>query len=483
MPPAIATIVYSLLIPGLFWFDRDRDQDAQTSKALWIPVVWVSLACSRSPGQWLQMNAVPSPDQVLEGSPFDRLAYMLLLAAGLIVLVTRGQRVGKFLRANAVVLLFFLYCAVSFLWSDYPNVAFKRWTKALGDLVMVLIVLTDCKPTAALKRFLARTAYVLIPLSILFIKYYPSLGRGYGIWQGEVGYTGVTTNKNTLGVICLIFGLGAMWRFLTTYGDRKSEGRIRKLIALGVILSMVLYLFWIANSMTSLGSFLMASALFLAANSRVAIRRPAVVHLLIAVMLVISSSIVFLGVSPSVLETMGRNPTLTDRTEVWGVLLTLVRNPLFGTGFESFWLGPRLEKMWSIYWWHPNEAHNGYLEIFLNLGWMGVAWLAVIIATGYRRVFCVWRSNVSTGSLLLAYFYMGLVYNFTEAAFFKMLAPAWIFFLFAITSVSEVSYPKVPEVSDSDRSGNGGAFNLPETRSADHAEKYSPSKQLVGVRG
>jgi len=387
------------------------------------------------------------------------------------------------LRANPIILLFFLYCAVSFLWSDYPDVAFKRWTKALGDLVMVLIVLTDCEPTTALKRLLARTAYVLIPLSILFIKYYPSLGRGYGIWQGEVGYMGVTTNKNTLGVICLIFGLGAMWRFLATYRDRKSEGRTRKLFALGVILSMVLWLFWIANSMTSLGSFLMASTLFLAANSRVAIRRPAVVHALTVVMLVISSSIVFLGVSPGVLATMGRNPTLTDRTEVWGVLLTLVRNPLFGTGFESFWLGPRLEKMWSIYWWHPNEAHNGYLEIFLNLGWMGVAWLAVIIATGYRRVFRVWRSNVSTGSLLLAYFYMGLVYNFTEAAFFKMLAPAWIFFLFAITSVPEVSYPKVPEVSDSDRSGNGGAFNLPETRSADHAEKYSPSKQLVGVRG
>jgi len=91
--------------------------------------------------------------------------------------------------------------------------------------------------------------------------------------------------------------------------------------------------------------------------------------------------------------------------------------------------------MWSVYWWHPNEAHNGYLEIFLNLGWMGVAWLAVIIATGYRRVFRVWRSNASIGGLLLAYFFMGLVYNFTEAAFFKMLAPAWIFFLFAITSV------------------------------------------------
>jgi len=220
-----------------------------------------------------------------------------------------------------------------------------------------------------------------------------------------------------------------------------------------------------------------------AANSRVAIRRPAVVHLLTAVMLAVSISVLFLGVSPGVLEAVGRNPTLTDRTEVWGVLLRLVRNPLFGTGFESFWLGPRLEKMWSVYWWHPNEAHDGYLEIFLNLGWMGVALLTFIIATGYRRVFRVWRSNVSIGSLLLAYFFMGLVYNFTEAAFFKMLAPAWIFFLLAITSVPEVPNPTIPEVSDPDRRRKGGAFNLPEIRSADHTERDSRSNQLAGIRG
>jgi len=432
--------------------------------------------------QWLQAPALGA-EEILEGSPIDRLVYTGLLAVGLIVLVIRGQRVGKFLRANALILLFFLYCAVSLLWSDFPDVAFKRWTKALGDLVMVLIVLTDHEPTAALKRLLARMTYVLIPLSILFIKYYPSLGRGYGIWQGEVGYTGVSTNKNTLGVICLIFGLGTMWRILATYRDRNCEGRTRKLIALGVILSMALWLFWIANSMTSLGSFLMASTLFLAANSRAAIRRPAVVHLLTAVMLVISASIVFLGVSPGVLETVGRNPTLTDRTEVWGVLLGLVRNPFLGTGFESFWLGPRLEKMWSVYWWHPNEAHNGYLEVFLNLGWMGVALLVVVIATGYRTVFRAWRNNVSTGSLKLAYFFMGLVYNFTEAAFFKMMAPAWIFFLFAITDVPEGPYPKIPEVSNSDRRKKEKAFDLLETRSADHTEKDSRSNQLAGIRG
>jgi O-antigen ligase len=117
----------------------------------------------------------------------------------------------------------------------------------------------------------------------------------------------------------------------------------------------------------------------------------------------------------------------------------MVRNPLLGTGFESFWLGPRLETMWAQYWWHPQEAHNGYIEVFLSLGWTGVAFLALVIATGYRKVFKSWRSNAQVGSLMLAYFFIGLVYNYTEAAFFKMQAVAWMFFLFAIVRVPSIA--------------------------------------------
>jgi len=481
MPATIAPVVYFLLIVGLFWLDRD--EKVQTSKALWISVAWFSLACSRPVAQWLQVSAIDSPDQVLEGSPLDRLVFTGLLVVGLIVLFSRGQRIGRFLSGNAPILLFFLYCAMSLLWSDYPEVAFKRWAKSLGDLIMILIVLSDREPTTALKRLLSRTTFVLIPLSVLFIKYYPNLGRGYGVWLGEVHYTGVTTNKNTLGVICLIFGLGSVWRLLATYRDRNGAGRTRRLIAHGIVLSMVFWLFWVANSMTSITSFLMASTLLLWANSRASIRNPVIVHLLIAVMIAVSASVVFLGVSPGVLKTMGRNPTLTDRTEIWTVCLSLVQNPVLGTGFESFWLGPRLEKMWSMYWWRPSEAHNGYLEIFLNLGWVGVAWLVVIVATGYRRVFNVWRSNVSTGSLLLAYFFMGLVYNFTEAAFFRMMAPAWIFLLLAMTSLPDAASPQISEISGPDRTRNGGAFKPREDHFSPETQRGDRPNQLAGIRG
>ena len=47
-------------------------------------------------------------------------------------------------------------------------------------------------------------------------------------------------------------------------------------------------------------------------------------------------------------------------------------NPIFGTGFESFWLGKRLEQLQGIFFFFPNEAHNGYLEVYLNLGLMGL---------------------------------------------------------------------------------------------------------------
>jgi exopolysaccharide production protein ExoQ len=395
-------------------------------------------------GQWLQLGSpIGSADQYLEGSPTDRLVYACLVVVGLIVLVNRRGQVGRFLRANGGILFFFFYCVVSLLWSDYPEVAFKRWIKAFGDLVMVLIVLSDREPSAAVKRFLSRASFLLIPLSILFIKYYSDLGRAYDKWDGKAHFTGVTTNKNTLGVICLLFGLGSAWRFLAAYQDRDGAGRTRQLIAHGAILAMVLWLFWIANSMTSFCCFLLAVALLLATNLRRVVRRPAIVHLPVAVMVAVSASVLFLGLAPGVLEMMGKNPTLTDRTEIWSVVLHLTTNPMFGTGFESFWLGPRLEKIWRVYSWEPLEAHNGYIEVYLNLGWTGVVLLAIIIAIGYRTVIAAWRLNPLAGSLRLAFFVVGVVYNFTEAAYFRMMAPAWIFFLLAITKAPKLRDPKV----------------------------------------
>jgi O-antigen ligase len=431
MPALVATVIYALLIAGLFWMDRDRK--ARVSAALWIPVVWVFLAGSRLVSEWLNPGlSLDNPDQYLEGSPLDRLVLMGLLAAALWVLVARGRRTLSCLELNGALLLFFLYGALSVVWADYPDVAFKRWIKAVGNLVMAMVVLTEADPGAALRTLLRRTGFLLIPLSVLLIKYYPELGRGYDRWTWTPYYGGVTTTgKNGLGYVCMIFGLASLWRFLETALSGEPGRRARPLAAHGFVLVMTLWLFWKADSATSLACFLLGGALMVV-TSLPGLAAPAAVHVLFGTMLVFGVSAMFVNAGTALVEAMGRDPTLTGRTDLWEELLRMTVDPWFGAGFESFWLGERTEALWRKYWWHPNQAHNGYLETYLNLGWIGVTLLVLTVVAGYRSVVARFRIDPAIGRLSLAYFAMAVAYNLTEAAF-KGIHVVWIMFLLAVT--------------------------------------------------
>ncbi|HET8925029.1 MAG TPA: O-antigen ligase family protein [Candidatus Acidoferrum sp.] len=397
------------------------------------------IAGSRSVSTWLNMAPAKLPEQYLEGSPFDRAVYTGLLVAGLLILYRRHKEVLRLLRANWPLILFVFYCAVSIVWSDFPEVAVKRWIKSLGDYAMILIVLTDPEPIAALKRVLARAGFLLLPLSVLLIKYYPDVGRGYPAhWEGTAYYVGVAADKNMLGMACLVFGLASWWRFLQEFRRQKKERRRGPLIAHGVIVGMTVWLFWMANSMTSLGCFVMASSLIVATSSPWIARRRMLVHVFVACVLSFLFCVLFLNVGSFLLTAVGRNPTLTGRTDLWANLIELTANPLLGAGFESFWLGPRLEKLWSIYWWQPNESHNGYLEVYLNLGWFGIALFAGAVVAGYRNAIGLLKTDPDSGRLRLAYLVVGLAYNLTEAAI-RTMDLMWLAFLIALISVPKAS--------------------------------------------
>jgi exopolysaccharide production protein ExoQ len=439
MPAGLATIICALGILGIFLLDRDRKFRA--SPVLWIPVAWLSIGASRTIAEWLGGGvAFESPDQYLDGSPLDQLVLTGLLAAGLMVLLARRQRAGTFLRANGPLLIFFLYCAVSVLWSDYPFVAFKRWTKALGNLVMVLIVLTDPDPLAAVKRLLARTGFLLIPLSVLLIKYYPELGRGFSPWTGEAVNSGVATGKNGLGWVCLVFGLGSLWRFLDALHNGERPRVAGPLVAHGTVLATALWLFWMADSAASLGCFLVGGALMVLTRRRGFALGPTAVHILAAGIVSLCLFGLFVNRDVGLVQAFGRDATLTGRTELWEDLLRIPVNPLLGSGFESFWLGERAQWLWEKHPWHPNQAHNGYLEVYLNSGWLGVALLGFVMAWGYRNVVGGLHRDTEFGRLRLAFFMAAVLQNLTEATF-KVMHPVWIAFLLAVTVVPPLASP------------------------------------------
>jgi exopolysaccharide production protein ExoQ len=434
--PEIATIVYAIGI--LILFVLDFDPQSQPSKALWIPALWLLIEASRPVSFWLQMAPPPTAATYLEGSPLDRDVFLCLSVIGLVVLAARGQQLVTLLRSNRAVLLFFLYCGVSVLWSDYSDVAFRRWVKAMGEFVMVLIVLTDAHPVATVKRLLSRAGFLLLPLSVLFVKYYGELGRNYRPGDFGSGWQtmniGVTTDKNALGMIAMAFGIAALWQLLELRHSKVALHRRRRIVAQGALLSSALWVLSRSNSMTSFSCFAVGGALLLLIDSWALFRRRAVLGTAVVAILCLALFSIF--VAPNLVSVVGRDPTLTGRTEVWSQVLNLTGYPLLGTGFESFWLGSRLQKMWSLYWWHPNEAHNGYLEVFLNLGWVGVVLLAILLWTGFRNGVTAVRQRAEAGGLMLAYCVVTLLYNLTESAF-RALDPMWFIFLLSIIAIPQ----------------------------------------------
>jgi exopolysaccharide production protein ExoQ len=428
MNPQAATLLCLLGICGLFKLDYDRK--GRTSPALWLPTVWLAIAGSRAVSLWLDMS--PSVDQqVTEGSPLDRNIFFALLLAGVIVLIRRGLAVTRLLKANGPIVLFVLYCVVSIAWSDYPDIAFKRWTKSLGDFVMTLTILTDRNPELALKRVVTRLGFVFVPLSVLLIKYFPQMGRYYSPFEGTAFYCGVAHDKNMLGKICLVLGLGLCWRL---YEEWSGERRTRVVLAVGTTIGMLLWLFHMANSMTSLSCFFFGNSLLLATRWKKILRNRKLVHLMVATVILVSFAVLFLDVGQFALEAMGRNPTLTGRTELWGELRTMVVNPVLGTGFESFWLGTRLDQLARAHWWHPNEAHDGYFEVYLNLGWMGIVLLAMILISGYRGMHRRLYWDAPGARVRLAYFAVAIAYNYTESAI-RTLDPMWFILVFSLFAV------------------------------------------------
>jgi len=444
MPRPIAVILFSLAIGGLFALTRDRT--TRTAGALWLPVIWLALAASRSVAQWMEVFGLgggisfTAEGQYLEGSPFDRAVYLALTVCGLVVLLARRRRLGIVLRANVPILLFFFYCAVSIFWSDFPDVAFKRWIKALGDLVMVLVVLTDLDPVAAFKRLFSRVGLLLLPLSVLLIKYYPEWGRSYhpdvGFWSAT--YTGVTTSKNLLGMTTLVFGLAFWWLFLQALQRRKDRRRRALLLVYGASLVMVIWLFRMAQSATALACFVLGAGLIAFAGLSKRGRRPAMLHLLVLGALVIPLFALFGPYGGGLLGMLGRDATLTGRTDIWRLALDMRGNALVGRGFDSFWLGWRLLKVQNVYRFQLQEAHNGYLEIYLNLGWIGIVLLAGLVITGYRNVLRAFRRKSEIASLMLAFFVVAMIYNLTEAGF-RTQNPMWIVFLVATLAIPRVS--------------------------------------------
>jgi exopolysaccharide production protein ExoQ len=429
LPPTVALFLTIGLIG--FLFRRDIQQRPNVTSALWIPLVWMFISCSRATSEWLDLFGFRLGGTSLEeGSPLDAFVYFSLIAAGLYVLNKRRVELSEIIRKNQWLSLFFVYCFLAIFWSDFPFVAFKRWIKVLGHPIMVLVVFTEPDPLEALERLMKRCAYVVVPVSVLFIKYFPQWGRAFSSWTGAPFNTGVTKDKNMLGVDCFVFGFFFFWYLLQIWRTERGRARRNELLLIFSFLIGIWWLLSMAQSSTSLVSLLFGMVVVFLLGLR-SINTRYITSYVIGGLIIYAVAEWSFGIWDHILALLGKDPTLTDRTHIWHDVLQIPINPILGAGFESFWLGDRT-KMFFEKWPGINEAHNGYLETYLNLGLVGLFIMVGLLIATYRKAQREFSRDFELARFRLGFLAAVVIYNWTESAFRAVSAVWFVFYLVAI---------------------------------------------------
>ena len=408
---------------------EQRIRETDFTKALWVPLLWLLLSSIRdrlTPERLVEVEA-------FQASPTFRFLFMALFVLSIFILWHRRIPWQQFLHHNLWIVALFGLMGLSILWADYPWVSLKRFVKTLGVLFMILIILTERDPFDAFSAVIRRFCYLTIPLSTFLILLVPSYGRRI-LADGTVYWVGVTGHKNNMALIVLIGAMYFTWLLFCQTQGRKKTSHV-------IMLLMSLFLLAACGSMTSLFSFFaVIVSLLLIRVGRVGARHAGII---IAYVLSISilgyflldNLIVRQPIALAVVELFGRDLTFTGRMDLWQDVWALaIQQPVLGHGFGGFWVGLRAEDLWLHHEWKPVDSHNGYLDIFAEMGILGVVLAGIIIVRTYKRITHALITDFEFARLRMMIFIMVLVHNLNETSLCSLNHPYWLLFLFTAVS-------------------------------------------------
>lgn len=469
MSGSLATYLFLAVI--LFLFIRDHKLRPMTSAALWVPFFWFAIIGTRAVTYWFNtQEQMRSVNMNVDGSPVDAACYGGLLLAAIVILARRKIDWRQVFGNNTLLFVFFGYCLISSSWSDYPLVSVKRWVKDMGQVLMVLVILTETDRAAAVRALLVRYAYLALPLSVLFIKYLPDYGRYYDRWLFTPMFRGVAMDKNALGAAVALSCLVLLWDLFersqsptapeaaskaaaplsaaaaAAMRHKKSaarQARVGDWIDMSsrlVLFGMGMWLLEKADSSNAKVCLAMGLGLVLVLRRSMQqdlklVRRLGWYFL---AMLVVGALVYFTPLIDSILIAMGEDPTLTGRTDLWHDLIKIQDAPLIGSGYQNFWLEDYINTLWQKYDFKPNNAHNGYLETYLNLGAIGFGLLMTLLATSAVRLRRDMLARMPASALMLALLVISVFYNWSEAMF-STVTSMWFATLLALLSYDPVA--------------------------------------------
>ncbi len=377
------------------------------------------------------------------GSGLRQALFTLCGAIAFAVMVIKREAISlpvAHWRATALCAL----AGVSLLWSIDPTLSLKRSVVLLFGLAWMMAMVGVLRRPA--RTMLVLVTVLMAIVSVASLASWVALPADRWSIEERPGLAGLAGHPNTLGAAMAI-GL------ITSLGVGASAPKAR-LAMLAARASMLLALF-LTDSITSWGvaaAGLAVHAILTAQRYRRGVYTLGAV--VIGVMVVLSGPS---GLKDSALEAVGRESNLSGRCGLWEpVLAEGMKSPLVGNGYGAFWYEGRGREIVGT--WNPRQSHNAYLDVFLDLGIVG---LVSVLALLGSALYIGWmRSKGSPGSdqrrasaaILAVAIAELLVYGLSESFLLKpdklpFIAVCWAALLLVNPGINRIEREHAPGVA------------------------------------
>jgi exopolysaccharide production protein ExoQ len=251
----------------------------------------------------------------------------------------------------------------------------------------------------------------------------------------NIGYQGYFLGKNYLGECAAV-------AFLLSFGEMLYPGRRRALGIIVVVIATLLVFF--SDSKTALGlafisPFLSILTLIIRKITRIS---PAIILLSIPFCYVVLSIVSNFNMDRVSYMLYG-DSTFTGRTIIWDFAQhEIERRPLLGWGYQSFWLVPNSPKFEAPGWVKnmPN-AHNGYYDTMLEMGYVGLAFLVVFITATLHAIGRVADRDPARARLVLSLALFIILYNYLESLWMRGFEFLWVVFVILAAEIGRYWRP------------------------------------------